>query len=201
MRIRARVRALPCDRVTPACGPTASRSPRRIVAGRSNPRQAPHRALAAPARGSNSTTKSLIRGWVACPSALPLCPNLRCGASEVGGGYAYEAHHLVDDRGDAGCREHVVCCVRFRGAQTSHGQGTQTSSRTVLIQDFRSKPAHITIRRGTKVRWINKDSTAHTATANNGRSFNSGRLGSGRRYSHTFRERGRRDTIARYIPI
>ena len=65
-------------------------------------------------------------------------------------------------------------------------------TRTVLIQNFRFKPAHITIRRGTKVRWINKDSTAHTATANNGRSFNSGLLSQGERYSHTFKRVGKK---------
>ena len=64
--------------------------------------------------------------------------------------------------------------------------------RTVLIQGFRFKPAHITIKRGTKVRWINKDSTAHTATANNGRSFDSGRLGKGQRYTHTFKSMGKK---------
>ena len=65
-------------------------------------------------------------------------------------------------------------------------------TRTVLIQNFSFKPAHITIKRGTKVRWINKDSTAHTATANNGRSFDSGRLGKGQRYSHTFESAGKK---------
>jgi plastocyanin len=60
-------------------------------------------------------------------------------------------------------------------------------TRKVSIQNFSFKPAHITIKRGTKVRWINKDSTAHTATANNGRSFDSGRLGPGQRYTHTFK--------------
>jgi plastocyanin len=65
-------------------------------------------------------------------------------------------------------------------------------TRTVLIQDFSFKPAHITIKRGTKVRWINKDSTAHTATANNGRSFDSGRLGPGKRYTHTFKRAGKK---------
>ena len=65
-------------------------------------------------------------------------------------------------------------------------------TRTVLIQGFRFKPAHITIKRGTKVRWINKDSTAHTATANNGRSFDSGRLGKGQRYTHTFKSTGKK---------
>ena len=65
-------------------------------------------------------------------------------------------------------------------------------TKTVLIQDFSFEPAHITIKRGTKVRWINKDSTAHTATANNGRSFDSGRLGPGQRFSHTFKRAGKK---------
>ena len=54
------------------------------------------------------------------------------------------------------------------------------------------KPAHITVKPGTEVRWINKDSTAHTATANNGKSFDSGRLGPGKRYTHTFKSLGKK---------
>jgi plastocyanin len=65
-------------------------------------------------------------------------------------------------------------------------------TKTVSIQNFSFKPAHITIKRGTKVRWINKDSTAHTATANKMRSFNSGRLGPGKRYTHTFKSAGKK---------
>src|SRR5215218_1008107 len=65
-------------------------------------------------------------------------------------------------------------------------------TRKVLIQGFRFKPAHITIKRGTKVRWINKDTSPHTASANNGRSFHSGRLGKGQRYSHTFKRAGKK---------
>jgi plastocyanin len=83
--------------------------------------------------------------------------------------------------------------VSVSGAQkhpTAKAQKHPT--RKVLIQDFRFKPAHITIKRGTKVRWINKDSTAHTATANNGRSFDSGRLGPGKRYTHTFKSLGKK---------
>jgi plastocyanin len=64
-------------------------------------------------------------------------------------------------------------------------------TRTVLIQNFSFKPANITIKRGTKVIWINRDSTAHTATANNKRSFDSGRLGPGQRFSHTFKSAGK----------
>src|SRR5215217_7656374 len=65
-------------------------------------------------------------------------------------------------------------------------------TRTVLIQNFRFKPAHITIKRGTKVRWINKDTSPHTVTANNPRRFDSGRLGSGQRYFHTFKSVGKK---------
>ena len=64
-------------------------------------------------------------------------------------------------------------------------------TKTILIQNFSFNPAHITIKRGTKVRWINKDSTAHTATANKKRSFDSGRLGKGQRYTHTFKRAGK----------
>ena len=65
-------------------------------------------------------------------------------------------------------------------------------TRTVLIQNFHFKPAQITIKRGMKVRWINKDSMAHTATANNGRSFDSGRLSKGESYTHTFKSKGKK---------
>src|SRR5215213_9023162 len=65
-------------------------------------------------------------------------------------------------------------------------------TRTVLIKNFSFKPANITIKRGTKVRWINKDSTAHTVTANNPRRFDSGRLGKGQRYTHTFKSAGKK---------
>jgi plastocyanin len=73
-------------------------------------------------------------------------------------------------------------------------------TRTISIQNFRFKPAHITIKRGTKVRWINKDSTAHTATANNGRSFDSGRLGKGQRYTHTFKSAGKKSYHCKIHP-
>ena len=65
-------------------------------------------------------------------------------------------------------------------------------TRKVMIQNFRFKPAHITIKRGTKVRWINKDSTAHTVTAHKKSSFDSGRLRPGQRYKHTFKSAGKK---------
>jgi plastocyanin len=64
-------------------------------------------------------------------------------------------------------------------------------TRKVLIKNFSFKRAHITIKRGTKVRWINRDSTTHTATANKKRSFDSGRLSPGQSYTHTFKRAGK----------
>jgi plastocyanin len=63
-------------------------------------------------------------------------------------------------------------------------------TRTVSIQNFSFSPANITIKRGTRVIWINRDSAPHTATAN--KSFDSGRLGPGQRFSHTFRTAGKK---------
>ena len=73
-------------------------------------------------------------------------------------------------------------------------------TRTVLIKNFSFKPAHITIKRGTKVRWINKDTVVHTATANNGRSFDSGLLRKGQRYTHTFKSVGKKGYFCKIHP-
>ena len=82
------------------------------------------------------------------------------------------------------------------GAQTQQTQPT----RTVVIQDFSYKPAHITIRPGTKVIWINKDTAPHTATAKNGKSFDSGLLRAGKRYSHTFKSAGKKPYFCKIHP-
>jgi plastocyanin len=78
-----------------------------------------------------------------------------------------------------------VCVVSAIGAP-------QHPTKKVLIKNFRFSPAKVTVKRGTKVIWINKDTSPHTATANNGRSFHSGRLGKGQRYSHTFKRAGKK---------
>src|ERR671921_2401322 len=90
----------------------------------------------------------------------------------------------------------VVSTLLFVSASGAHKYPTAKAqkhpTRTLLIKNFSFKPANITIRRGTKVRWINKDSAAHTATANNKRSFDSGRLGKGQSYTHTFKSVGKK---------
>ena len=65
-------------------------------------------------------------------------------------------------------------------------------TKTVVIRGFRFRPAQITIKRGTRVRWINKDPHPHTVTANKKGSFNSGLLRKGQRYSHVFKTAGKK---------
>jgi plastocyanin len=86
----------------------------------------------------------------------------------------------------------TLIAVSVAGAHKQPTAKAKSPTRTVVIQDFRFKPANITIKRGTKVRWINRDNAAHTATANNVRSFDSGRLRQGQRYSHTFKMAGKK---------
>jgi len=75
------------------------------------------------------------------------------------------------------------------------------STKTVLIQDFRFKPAQITIKRGTRVTWINKDPHPHTATAINPSGFDSGRLDKGQRYTHTFKSTGTKRYFCKIHPF
>ena len=90
----------------------------------------------------------------------------------------------------------VVSTLLFVSASGAHKHPTAKAqkhpTRTLLIKNFSFKPANITIKRGTKVRWINKDPHPHTATANNKRSFDSGRLGKGHSYTHTFKSAGKK---------
>jgi plastocyanin len=90
----------------------------------------------------------------------------------------------------------VVSTLFFVSAAGAHKHPTAKAqkhpTKTVLIQNFRFKPAHITIKRGTRVRWINKDFDVHTATANNGKAFNSGLLFPRQRYTHTFKSAGKK---------
>ena len=92
----------------------------------------------------------------------------------------------------------VVSAVGAHKSPT--GKAHKHPTRTVLIQGFRFKPAHITIKRGTRVRWINKDSAPHTATAIFPRSFDSGRLGKGQRYTHTFKSAGKKRYLCKIHP-
>lgn len=72
--------------------------------------------------------------------------------------------------------------------QTPTAAGTTT---VVSISDFAFNPNQITIRKGSKVTWVNKDSMPHTVTSDAGSTtLASGTLQSGDSFSFTFNEAG-----------
>ena len=99
----------------------------------------------------------------------------------------------------------VVSTLLFVSASGAHKHPTAKAqkhpTRTLLIKNFSFKPDNITIKRGTKVRWINKDRAHHTATATKRKSFDSGSLGKGQRYTHTFKSTGKKKYFCEIHPF
>lgn len=65
----------------------------------------------------------------------------------------------------------------------------QEGAVTVEIRDFVFSPAKISVKKGTSVRWINKDSVAHTITGDRG-GPDSPALEKDKGYTYTFSEAG-----------
>ncbi len=74
------------------------------------------------------------------------------------------------------------------GSSASGGSSTNT----VTIKNFEFMPKEIKVKAGTKVTWTNKDSSAHTATSDDGApaKFDSGNLDQGKSFSFTFDKAG-----------
>jgi plastocyanin len=64
-----------------------------------------------------------------------------------------------------------------------------TGSASVTIADFSFSPQSVTIAVGGTVTWTNNGPSTHTATANAGE-FDSGNIGNGGNFSHTFNTKG-----------
>ena len=56
---------------------------------------------------------------------------------------------------------------------------------TITITGMSFSPSTKTVAKGTVVKWLNNDGSAHTATSNDGTAFNSGNLSNGNSYSYT----------------
>ncbi len=75
------------------------------------------------------------------------------------------------------------------GGNAPAPSGEAVRSERVEIENFAYNPDPVTIQEGGKVIWINRDSEAHTATADDG-SFDTGPLEEGKLKSETFKEPG-----------
>jgi plastocyanin len=81
-------------------------------------------------------------------------------------------------------------CSKSSGSNNTNTAGTTTTN-TVVIKGFAFSPASLTVKKGTKVTWVNNDGPAHTVTAtDNGNTFNSGTIAPGSSYSFTFTTAG-----------
>ena len=59
---------------------------------------------------------------------------------------------------------------------TSNSQAPASGGEAVKISDFKFAPATITVKHGTGLSVTNNDSTAHTATADDGHTFDTGTI-------------------------
>lgn len=66
---------------------------------------------------------------------------------------------------------------------------TVANARNVVISNFNYAPPTLTVKVGDSITWINKDNTAHTATADDN-SFDTGTLANGESKSITFSKAG-----------
>jgi plastocyanin len=79
---------------------------------------------------------------------------------------------------------------------TAYGGGgggcTPTATQVCMVSNLTFSPATLTISHGTTVTWMNGDAIAHTATSSSSsaEAFNSGQLGGGGTFTHTFNTAG-----------
>lgn len=79
----------------------------------------------------------------------------------------------------------VLAACGGGGGSTATAGATPSSSKpsgaspAVTIVNFSFQPATLTVKRGTRVTVTNRDSTAHTATADDGHSFDTGNVDPG----------------------
>lgn len=75
------------------------------------------------------------------------------------------------------------------GTPTS-GSGSTGTGNTVTVKDFKFTPSTLTVKVGTKVTFVNDDTTTHTATSQSGGTISSGNLANGQSYTVTFSKAG-----------
>jgi plastocyanin len=72
------------------------------------------------------------------------------------------------------------------------------ATHTVTIENMQFSPAELTVKRGDRVTWVNKDLVAHTATA--AHAFDTHDIEPGRSWSHVMDEPGRYPYVCTFHP-
>lgn len=73
--------------------------------------------------------------------------------------------------------------------QTANAEQPAKGEVQIVIENFVFTPADVTVAPGTKVTWINRDDSPHTATALD-KKFNSGGLDTDEKFSFVFTDKG-----------
>jgi plastocyanin len=79
----------------------------------------------------------------------------------------------------AGCGNSDASGSAQSPTTASSQSGRSAGAATVTISDFKFTPGALTVKQGARIIVMNHDTTAHTATADNGNSFDTGNLDSG----------------------
>lgn len=111
------------------------------------------------------------------PAAATSAPQARSSASD---------DPLASTDQDAVTAPDGAAGGRARGAQDGPVVARAAASTTVTISDFKFSPKSITVNVGDTVTWTNKGPEAHSATAKDGRSFDTGLLQKGESGSAKF---------------
>lgn len=84
---------------------------------------------------------------------------------------------------------------KMKGMDMSSNGSESTApaaTNSVTIENFAFSPANITVKKGTAVTWVNKDSTPHTVTENDGQTGpDSGTMAKDGSYTFTFNTVGK----------
>jgi plastocyanin len=79
----------------------------------------------------------------------------------------------------AGCGGGSSSSASTNSTPSSSQASSDAGSNAVTISNFKFAPASITVKHGARVTVTNQDSAAHTATADDGHSFDTGTLAQG----------------------
>ena len=66
---------------------------------------------------------------------------------------------------------------------------SKVSTKRIEIVDFAFSPTHVTVSKGTRVKWVNTGAVVHTSTSNNGK-WDSGTIAADESFSRVFKKVG-----------
>lgn len=153
--------------------------------------------IAFPAYGQNTLAGAIVRFELGAPEPVAMNPSLVVAASCDDGRQSY----VPETPGPVGTPVAPPDHADGEDAATPEAAATPAAEVTVDIKDFAFNPDAAPVQLGTRVTWANSDAVAHTATAtDDDRTFDSGNIAPGERYSYTFGVAGTFPYFCQYHP-